>query len=412
MKPLLTILIPTYQSPEILQYCVQSLVMYTEYPYKIVIINNDPDGREDIDNAVNSADFDYIEALHMEENGGWMTAINAGMERVDTPYVCMLNDDVVFIPGQQGFWRQLCGWFELPDTKIAEVGPCTNYAMGHQSLFTLRAEPAMYVPFLIGFCAVLRSDVFREVGLLDESLPGGDDLDLGIRLHDAGYDLICDRKAYIHHIGQQTGQKVHSGYWNSEWQSDKTNNALMAKHGVSKWYDQLCGVVRVKPDDYEEGLKSEDAWREKYLPFEGNGLNLGSGARTEGTWGLDISKPGDKGAGGRAYEEAVNDLTADVTDVPAQDGSLDYLLANHILEHLVDPLAALREWRRIIKPGGKLLLTAPNHAPDYDTMVLDYTHLHALTPGFTAGMMELVGWNVIEAVTFPLKTFGILAEAD
>jgi GT2 family glycosyltransferase len=410
--PLLTVLIPTYQSPQLLQYCIQSIVLYTEYPYKIVILNNDPESTGLIDDAMATADFDGIEALHMKENGGWMTAINAGMDLVDTPYTCMLNDDVVFVPGQLDFWRKLTSWFDAND-KIAEVGPCTNYAMGNQSLFTLRGEPAMYVPWLIGFCAVIKTDVFREVGLLDESLPGGDDLDLGCRLTKAGYNMICDRTAYIHHIGQQTGQKVHAGYWNTEWQSDKTNNALIRKHGVKTWYHLKSGDTNVNPADYEEGLKSETMWRDERLPPEDQkGINLGSGARSYGTWGLDLAKPGDKGSGGRAYQGAINDLTADAMNVPAQDGSLDYVLANHILEHLVDPLAALKEWRRAVKPGGTLLLTAPNHAPDYNTMLIDYTHLHALTPGFTSGMLEISGWKVLEAAEFPLKTFGILAEAS
>ena len=55
--PLLTVLIPTYQSPQLLQYCIQSIVLYTEYPYKIVILNNDPESTGLIDDAMSSEEF-------------------------------------------------------------------------------------------------------------------------------------------------------------------------------------------------------------------------------------------------------------------------------------------------------------------------------------------------------------------
>jgi SAM-dependent methyltransferase len=42
------------------------------------------------------------------------------------------------------------------------------------------------------------------------------------------------------------------------------------------------------------------------------------------------------------------------------DGSKDFLIANHVLEHFDDPVAALIEWLRILAPGGRLFITLPN----------------------------------------------------
>ncbi len=45
---------------------------------------------------------------------------------------------------------------------------------------------------------------------------------------------------------------------------------------------------------------------------------------------------------------------------PFRDGSLDFLIANHVLEHLPNPLKALGEWHRCLKEGGALYLSVPD----------------------------------------------------
>lgn len=43
--------------------------------------------------------------------------------------------------------------------------------------------------------------------------------------------------------------------------------------------------------------------------------------------------------------------------LPIPDGSVDYAFANMYLHHVEDPAAALREMARILKPGGRLVIT-------------------------------------------------------
>lgn len=51
---------------------------------------------------------------------------------------------------------------------------------------------------------------------------------------------------------------------------------------------------------------------------------------------------------------------ADINDYPVADDSFDVIFFNHVLEHIPDDAAALREVRRILKPGGLLILGVPN----------------------------------------------------
>ncbi len=42
------------------------------------------------------------------------------------------------------------------------------------------------------------------------------------------------------------------------------------------------------------------------------------------------------------------------------DSSFDFIHSSHCLEHMVDPRVALRNWLRILRPGGYLIITVPD----------------------------------------------------
>ncbi len=43
-----------------------------------------------------------------------------------------------------------------------------------------------------------------------------------------------------------------------------------------------------------------------------------------------------------------------------KDASFDFVYSSHTLEHMVDPVEAIRSWWRVLKPGGYLLLYIPH----------------------------------------------------
>jgi SAM-dependent methyltransferase len=53
------------------------------------------------------------------------------------------------------------------------------------------------------------------------------------------------------------------------------------------------------------------------------------------------------------------DILASADAVPIDDGCCDAVLLTEVLEHVPEPLAVLRELRRVLRPGGKLVLTVP-----------------------------------------------------
>jgi SAM-dependent methyltransferase len=53
------------------------------------------------------------------------------------------------------------------------------------------------------------------------------------------------------------------------------------------------------------------------------------------------------------------DVVCDITAIPEADQSFDIILCSEVFEHLPDPLKAIEEFQRLLKPGGKLVVTAP-----------------------------------------------------
>jgi len=44
----------------------------------------------------------------------------------------------------------------------------------------------------------------------------------------------------------------------------------------------------------------------------------------------------------------------------------DFLLASHVLEHIANPLKALYTWRRVVRPGGIIVLVVPHRDGTFD----------------------------------------------
>jgi SAM-dependent methyltransferase len=51
---------------------------------------------------------------------------------------------------------------------------------------------------------------------------------------------------------------------------------------------------------------------------------------------------------------------------PVAGSSYDFVLSCHNLEHFANPVKALREWKRVLRPGGLLVLVLPFHQRTFD----------------------------------------------
>lgn len=81
------------------------------------------------------------------------------------------------------------------------------------------------------------------------------------------------------------------------------------------------------------------------------------------------------------------------------DARLDVVFASNLFEHLTreDLATTLREVRRVLRAGGKLIALQPNFRLCYKTYFDDYTHLQIFTDRSLADVFETSGFDVVDS---------------
>jgi len=68
---------------------------------------------------------------------------------------------------------------------------------------------------------------------------------------------------------------------------------------------------------------------------------------------------GDSGLQTGSWDFSQIDIISDIVNIPEPDASFDAVLCTEVLEHLPDPVRALDEMARLLRPGGVFIITAP-----------------------------------------------------
>lgn len=89
------------------------------------------------------------------------------------------------------------------------------------------------------------------------------------------------------------------------------------------------------------------------------------------------------------------DYESDITNIPVPDESFDVLLCTEVLEHIPEPTTALREMARILRPGGRIFLTAPLGSGLHQ---MPYHYYGGFTPQWYKHFLPQFGFQIEEIV--------------
>jgi len=89
-------------------------------------------------------------------------------------------------------------------------------------------------------------------------------------------------------------------------------------------------------------------------------------------------------------------LIADAHDLSAlEDESVDFIASSHTIEHLVNPLLALKEWMRVLKPAGVMYAVVPHHLHTFDHK-REITSLQHLVADLEKGRTDIDWFHICE----------------
>jgi GT2 family glycosyltransferase/Flp pilus assembly protein TadD len=214
-----SVLIVTYNSMSTIGNCLLALKSAVDLQETEIIIvdNNSQDATPGFLNSQSG-----IKVILNSHNLGFSEAVNIAARNSSGEYLVLLNPDTLVV---RGFLPSMAKFIEADD-QVGAVGPISNYAAAWQSLRYYHPRPAQFNDpakkdeiyrylqekylgkakvnkILIGFCLLVRRDVFMQLGMLDGQLVLGlDDLDLCWRLTLANYKLIVAQDTFVYHKGQ------------------------------------------------------------------------------------------------------------------------------------------------------------------------------------------------------------------
>jgi SAM-dependent methyltransferase len=164
----------------------------------------------------------------------------------------------------------------------------------------------------------------------------------------------------------------------------------IALHTKSRlyYYDEEVAAVRAAEEQILNNV-IPDGYTMKDLPLL-NGLNIGAGGRTISDYVtcLDFNRGAEETTSVNGIVK--NSILSNADNLPFKDDSIDYIIALHILEHCAEPVSVLREWLRVLKPGGKLGVVIPDWRYNWNAANDNskYGHRWNTSPISTAEMLE------------------------
>jgi SAM-dependent methyltransferase len=129
----------------------------------------------------------------------------------------------------------------------------------------------------------------------------------------------------------------------------------------------------------------------------GSGRNMLELARFGSVTGIELSDTSVELARKRGVGEV---LAGSVLEMPFADASFDLAVSLDVIEHLEDDLAAMRELRRTVAPGGVLLVTVPAYQWLWSGHDVINHHHRRYTRRTLQRVAEQAGWKQARTTYF------------
>jgi len=268
----------------------------------------------------------------------------------------------------------------MPGSTITEKSPTHRVFLGRALNFLFRL--LFHADFHDTQCGLkaIKTTVFRDLRH-DLGIEGyAFDLDLIVKAMKMGYKVIETPIVWGYRRGSKVGS-LHDSFAMARslmivWlQSQKTEVLRpVDEHKLRDFYDSVAG------DTYDRAVRSpflpRRLWHEAKNRYILQSLSKGQTILDAGCgsgviiqpllemgdiYGIDLGKGFAKFCQDRyGHSKNAAFLLADARHVPFRTETFDCVICSEVLEHVYDPARALKEFSRILRPSGRLVLTTPN----------------------------------------------------
>lgn len=401
------IILVTFNRLHLLKRAVKKIYERTRYPHRLwVVDNNSQDGTKHwLKKAkLHGYLYDYI---LKEKNDGLASALTEGFKKVKSEYFITTQDDVI-PPDLKPCWLERM-------LRMAKKNP--DYAGLSMRIQRIRHRDVDEHKELIESPKSLAS-VYRIQKKSDiEKVKG-----FGHRSHWESTDFVNRTKNLKKKYGVATHLYAnHIGFMpdNKGFKEGFTTYHTYAKERVKQGKDQPYPDIDPKTNiplkintqrDRHEQARREKLWEYwgvdkrrslKTLPDQrilhkickGKGVDVGCGRVKchEDAIGIDV------------FPFKAADILYDITDLwMFMDNELDYVVSSHSLEHCPDTKEVLREWIRILKPGGKIGIAVPDCEKRPDA--IRGTHKVCLTKKVMEYIFQELRLKILEIDSVPNRS--------
>ncbi|MGH7500187.1 MAG: class I SAM-dependent methyltransferase [Longimicrobiales bacterium] len=141
------------------------------------------------------------------------------------------------------------------------------------------------------------------------------------------------------------------------------NEAMVERYDIERYYEQSHGIVRWLERRRLDTLHTLAAPKSGDLVLE---VGCGAGhvlERFENVRriGVDMSE-GMLARSRRRLGNAVDLARGSAGSLPFASATFDIVLCTEVLEHVADPAAVIAELVRVVRPGGRVIVSIPNEA--------------------------------------------------
>jgi GT2 family glycosyltransferase len=222
-----SIVILNWNGKKYLQQFLPTLIRHSALPGAEIVIadNASTDGSMEF----LEAEFPEIRRIRLDLNYGFSGGYNRALEQLDATYYLLLNSDIEVTPGwlppllevmEQNDRAAVCtpkikdynhrDHFEYAGAAGGYMDRygypfCRGRIFGHVEEDRGQYDRAAEVFWASGACMLVRADLFRETGGLDERFFAHmEEIDLCWRLKRMGYRVYCEPRSTVYHVGGGT----------------------------------------------------------------------------------------------------------------------------------------------------------------------------------------------------------------